>query len=114
MPKKLDLKFTGLNNGLDYSGMDIDKETYDFLRELFRKFLPDSNHPYSTTYENLMNNTTPIEGIQYRMRPDYIKFMYELIGLDKEYPSMYNMVIWLTEAAEESGIETLDCDEFVL
>ena len=57
MPKKLDLTFTGLNNGLEYSGMDIDDETFDYLRELFRKFLPDSNHPHATTYENYMNKS---------------------------------------------------------
>ena len=40
--------------------------------------------------------------------------MFEGIGLDEEYPSMYAMVCWLEEAATESGIKTLDCDEFVL
>ena len=42
-----------------------------------------------------------------------MKHQYEKAGLDVEDPSMYSMVCWMTDAAEETGTKGLTFNEFI-
>lgn len=55
--------------------------TLDELRDNFIKFLPDD---------------APGK-LGDRLVPDYMKKQYEKLGLNRQNPSMYKMVCWLTE-----------------
>lgn len=77
MPKQMNGNFYGI----DFSGIDIDMMTMDQLRDNFLKFLPDD---------------TPGEQGD-RMDPSYMKAQYEKLGLNRQNPSMYSMVCWMTK-----------------
>lgn len=61
--------------------IEIDQMTLDELRDNFIKFLPED---------------APGK-LGDRLVPDYMKRQYEKLGLNRQNPSMYKMVCWLTE-----------------
>ena len=63
------------------SGLNIEQTVLDDLKESFYKFLPED------TPGDLGDN----------LDPKYMKTQYESLGLDKENPSMYNMICWITK-----------------
>ena len=83
--------------------LEIDSQTMEFLRDSFWKFLPrDPNQD--------QNNIHQQEDL---LDPAYMKAMYERIGLDKEYPSMFAMVSWMVEADNQTGNSGLTFPQFV-
>ena len=95
MPKQMN----GNYYGLEFSGIEIDTMTLDTLRDNFIKFLPED---------------APGEQSD-RLEPSYMKMQYEKLGLNRQNPSMYNMICWMTESynqSENSG-EGLSFDDFI-
>ena len=64
----------------EVSGIDIDQMTLDELRDNFIKLLPED---------------APGK-LGDRLDPEYMKRQYEKLGLNRQNPSMYQMVCWLT------------------
>ena len=69
--------------GSQFSVVDLDKETLEQLKDTFFKLLPDD---------------APGDNGD-KMRPLYMQNYFEKSGLDKENPSMYAMICWMTREA---------------
>ena len=82
MPKQMN----GNYYGLEFSGIEIDTMTLDTLRDNFIKFLPDD---------------APGEQGD-RLDPQYMQLQYEKLGLNRQNPSMYSMICWMTKNYTES------------
>lgn len=87
MPQEVDFTFNIKN-----SALNCDKETMDILNDCFEKFQSD--------------NSVILKPKD--MRENFIK-----IGLEKQYPSLYSMIAWITDANEFSGTESMTFDEFI-
>ena len=98
-PTSFPKQMSGTFYGLKHTGVEIDQLTMDNLKENFRKFLPDDSPGESGD----------------RLEPGYMKMMYEKMGLNATNPAMYNMVVWMTEAYENSEKEGegLSFEEFI-
>ena len=95
MPKQVN----GNYYALEYSGIEIDTMTLDSLRDNFIKFMPED---------------APGEQGD-RLEPAYMKMQYEKLGLNRQNPSMYSMICWMTEAYNQSDQvgQGLSFDDFI-
>ena len=83
--------------GIQFSGVELEQTTLDTLKDNFIKFLPED---------------APGE-LGNLLEPEYMKKQYEKLGLDKENPSMYNMVCWMTEQYKESTSGGISFEQFI-
>ena len=85
--------------GLEFSGIEIDTMTLDTLRDNFIKFLPE--------------DAPGDQGD--RLEPAFMKQQYEKLGLNRQNPSMYSMIQWMTEEYEKSeqAGDGLSFDDFI-
>ena len=77
MPRTMDGRFFGLK----YTGIHIDDEVTESMKDSFTKLLP----------ENAVGQNNGI------LKPDYLRDLYLKLGLDKSAPSLYSMALWMCE-----------------
>ena len=94
MPDMMDGEFYGPQ----FSVAELDQETYHQLEDFFNKLLPDD---------------APGDHGE-KMRPSYMKNYFEKSGFDKENPSMYAMICWMTkEASIPPIVDGITFDQFI-
>ena len=76
-------------NGLEQSGIEIEQMTLDTLRDNFIKFLPE--------------DAPGDQGD--RLEPSHMKDQYEKLGLNRQNPSMYEMIKWMTDEYNQKPVE---------
>ena len=84
MPKAMDGNFYGIN----FAGINIDKQVLDNLQDIFIKFLPDD---------------APGDYAD-RLEPPYMKAKFEKLGIDKQNPALYAMVCWMAQEYVDAGL----------
>ena len=80
------------------------------LRHFFVMFLP--NNTGLLDEEQLDRQGATLDPNE-RLDPSDMKKMHEKMGLDVEYPSIYAMLCWMTEANKSAGSKGLNFEEFV-
>ena len=50
---------------------------------------------------------------QEMLEPRILKQTWEKMGIDKEMPSMYDMICWIVDINCFEGVEAIDFDEFI-
>ena len=89
MPKMMDGNFYGHK----FSCVDIDEVTYEQLKDLFIKFVPCDGPIIKMSNQH---QDVALEETEERLDPAYMKAEFEKLGLDKDFPSIYCMVNWMT------------------
>ena len=85
-------RLLGFSYDVQKGGINIDRDTMEFLKDSFEKFMSD-----------------PLTIFQ----PKEMKKTFKQYGYDKTDPAMYSMICWITEANEYSGTDGMTFDEFV-
>ena len=47
------------------------------------------------------------------MEPRIVKQTWEKLGIDKEMPSLYDMICWIVDINCFEGVEAIDFEEFI-